>query len=256
MTPEHHTGRSFTPPATPSRSLPLHKMELEEDVNAALSLGSASLLSLALRPYGCSCSIDHPVHAAINYQRLEALELLLTCDTMHDCLHVPCGGQMPLHKAISMTFTDGDIGYMMSKMLLAHGSQVDANVQMLLQHGADANLVTSSGFTPLHLLCQGAFYEAEHLSVVQKLFAHGAAPAWRDADGLRPYDHINMPDLFGSVDFKQVISNMLVTEEQQWVRDEQWCARRSCLFLRKRPESGHLVCLLPGGLFSAVVNFL
>jgi len=275
MTPGHHTGRSFTPPRTPSRSLSLHTMELEEDVKEALSLGSASLLSWALRPYGCCCGIDHPVHAAISYQQLEALELLLTCGTMNDCLHLACGGQMPLHKAISMTTTHGDIGYMMSSMLLAHGAQVDAKdaegeapihyasrarslpaVQMLLQHGADANLVTSSGFTPLHLLCQGAFYEAEHLSVVQKLFAHGAAPAWRDADGLRPYDHINMPDLFGSVDFKQVISNMLVTEEQQWVRDEQWCARRSCLFLRKRPESGHLVCLLPGGLFSAVVNFL
>jgi len=237
-------------------------------------LGSASLLSWALRPYGCCCGIDHPVHAAISYQQLEALELLLTCGSMNDCLHVACRGQMPLHKAISMAITDGDIGYIMSNMLLAHGAQVDAKdaegeapihyasrarslpaVQMLLQHGADPNLVTSSGFTPLHLLCRGAFYEAEHLSTLQALLARGAAPARRDADGLRPYDHINMSDIFGDT-LKPVISNILVTAQQQWIRDEQWCGRRSCLFLRKRPESGHIVCLLSAGLFRAVVNFL
>jgi len=251
-------------------------MELEEDVKEALSLGSASLLSWALRPYGCCCGIDHPVHAAISYQQLEALELLLTCGTMNDCLHVACGGQMPLHKAISMTTTDGDIGYMMSSMLLAHGAQVDAKdaegeapihyasrarslpaVQMLLQHGADANLVTSSGLTPLHFLCQSACFEAEHVSILQALLLHGAAPARRDADGLRPYDHSNMLDIFGSVGpFNPVMSGILVTAQQQWIRDEQWCARRSCLFLRRRPESEHIVCLLSEGLFRAVVKFL
>jgi len=187
---------------------------------------------------------------------------------------------MPLHKAISMTVTHGDIGYMMANMLLARGAQVDAKdaegeapihaacrnrslpaVQLLLQHGADADLVTSSGFTPLHLLCeflcQGIFYEAEHLSILQELLAHGAAPARRDAAGLRPYDHINMIDMFGSGDpFKSIMSDMLVTAEQQWVRDEQWNARRSCLFLRTRPESGHIVCFLSPGLFKAIVKFL
>jgi len=156
---------------------------------------------------------------------------------------------MPLHKAISMTVTDGDVGYMMAIMLLARGAQVDAKdaegeapihhacrnrslpaVQLLLQHGADANVVTSSGSTPLHLLfeflCQGIFYEAEHLSILRELLAHGAAPARRDAAGLRPYDHINMVDMFGSVDpFRPVMSNILLTAEQ----DEQCHARRSCL---------------------------
>jgi len=276
MTPGHHTGRSFTPPRTPSRSLRLHTMELEEDVKEALSLGSASLLSWALRPYGCSCSIDHSVHAAINYQQLEALELFLTCGTMNDCLHVACGGQMPLHKAISRTITDGDIGCMMSKMLLAHGAQVNAidaegqtpihyasrvrslpAVQLLLQHGADVNLVTSSGFTPLHSFCQGVCFEAEHLSILEALLAHGAEPARRDAEGLRPYDHINMQDIFETVDpLKPVISGMLVKAQQQWILVERWCSRRSCLFLRRRPESGHIVCLLSEELFRAVMKFL
>jgi len=175
---------------------------------------------------------------------------------------------------------DCDVGYMMAIMLLAHGAQVDAKdaegeapihyacrnhslpaVQLLLQHGADANVVTSSGSTPLHLLfevlCQGTFYEAEHRSILQELLAHGAAPARRDAAGLRPYDHINMADMFGPSDpLKPVMSNILLTAEQKWVRDEQWCARRSCLFLRMRPESGHIVCLLSARLFGAMVKFL
>jgi len=191
-------------------------------------------------------------------------------------LQVPCGGQTPLHKALRMTHADGDAGFTMSNMLLARGANMDATdaegeapihsacrtcrlpaVQLLLQHGADANLLTSSGFTPLHLLCQRGSYTAEDLSLLEDLLAHGAAPALRDAYGLRPYDHINMPGVSGDVDpFKMIMSNIFVIAEQQWVRDERWHARRSCMFLRTRPESGHLVCHLPARLLRAVAQFL
>jgi hypothetical protein len=39
-------------------------------------------------------------------------------------------------------------------------------------------------------------------------------------------------------------------------RDERWSARRSCMLLRARPESGHLVYHLPQDLFRAVAQFL
>merc|ERR1712113_240922 len=100
----------------------------------------------------------------------------------------------------------------MSCMLLARGANVDATdaegeaaihhacrscrlqvVQLLLQHGADANLVSLSGSTPLHLVCKRGSFAAEDLATVEELLAHGAAPALRDAYGLRPYDYINMP---------------------------------------------------------------
>jgi hypothetical protein len=234
------------------------------------------LLSWALRSYSCCCGIDHSVHAAISYGQPEALQYLLNSCTMHHLLHVPCNGQMPLHRAVRMMRAEGDIGFTTSKMLLAHGANVNAKnaegeapihepcragslpiVQLLLQHGADANLLNSSFLTPLHLLCQRASYTAEDLWVLQELLAHGAAPSRRDAYGLRPYDHINIAYVPVAVDpYKRIISHVLVTAEQQWIRDQRWCARRSCLFVRTRPESGHLICYLPADIFRTVVQFL
>jgi len=274
VTPDHHAQINFTPPPAPGMFG--QTAELEEDVKAALALRSLPLLSWALRPYSCHCGIDHSVHAAISYQQPEALMYLLDSSTMNHLVHLPCWGQTPLHKAISMTHADGDVGFTMSNMLLSRGANVDATdaegeapihnacrtcslpaVQLLLQHGADANLLTSSGFTPLHLLCQRGSYAAEDLSILEELLAHGAAPALLDAYGLRPYDHINIPDISGNADpFKIIMRNILVIAEQQGVREKRWCARRSCLFLRSRPESRHLVCNLPAGLFRAVVQFL
>jgi ankyrin repeat protein len=232
-------------------------------------------------PYGCSCSIDHSVHAAISTENLEALELLLGDDASKDMLNVSCGGETPLHKAVRMAYEDDDVGCTMSKLLLAHGSSIDAKnaaglapihyacrtqrlpvVQLLLQHGAGANVVTSRGFTPLHILCRRPPpFDAENLSVLKVLLAHGAAPAQRDAHGLRPYDYINKPDLgqhprLCGDPFKVLMRDLLVKAEQQWIRDERWHARRSCLLLRARPESGHIVCQLTEELFRAVVRFL
>jgi len=274
VTPNHHAGINFTPPPAPGKSWQM--TEVVEDVKAALCVGSLPLLAWALRPYSCNCGIDHLVHAAISYQQHEALEYVLGACSMNHLLDMPCRGQTPLHKALHMTHRDGDVGFAMSNMLLARGASVDATdaegetpihnacrtsslpaVQLLLQHGADANLLTSSGFTPLHLLCQRGSYAAEDLSILQELLAHGAASALRDANGLRPYDYIFMPDILGTVDpFKLIMSNILLMAEQQEVRDQRWCVRRSCLFLRSRPDAGHQICHLPPGLFRAVVQFL
>jgi len=230
VTPDHRAQINFTPPPAPGMFG--QTAELEEDVKAALALRSLPLLSWALRPYSCHCGIDHSVHAAISYQQHEALEYVLGFRTMNHLLHMPCGGQTPLHRALHMTYADGDVGFAMTNMLLARGANVNATdaegeapihsacrtcrlpvVQLLLQHGADANLLSSSGCTPLHLPCQRGSYAAEDLSILAELLAHGAAPALRDANGLRPYDCINMP---GVVDpFKLIISNILVMAEQQ-----------------------------------------
>merc|ERR1712129_464218 len=106
-------------------------------------------------------------------------------------LNATCGGQTPLDEAVRMAYEDDDVGCTMSKLLLAHGSSIDANnaageapihyscrtcrwplVQLLLQHGAGANMVTSSGFTPLHVLCRRPPpFAAEDLSVLKVLLA-------------------------------------------------------------------------------------
>jgi len=270
---------NFTPPPALSKSW--NTTEQEEGVKAALSCGSMSQLSWALAPYSCSCSVDHSVHAAISTENPEALELLLTCGASNHVLNATCGGQTPLHRAIRMAYKEDDVGCTMSKLLLAHGVSVDAKdaagqapihyacrtcrlpvVKLLLQHGADVNLMTSSGFTPLHLLCQRPRpFEAKDLSVLRELLAHGAAFAQRDAHGLRPDDYINRPDpgqhlrLCGEP-FKVLMSDLLVEAEQQRIQDERWHARRPCLLLRARPESGHIVCQLSAELFGAVLRFL
>jgi len=274
VTPDHAARNFFTPPPAPRISW--HSTELEEDVRSALSLRSLPLLSWALRNQGCSCGIDHSVHAAIQHQLPEALECLLESGTMKELIHVPCRGQTPLHKAVSMTHLEHDVGFAMSSMLLSRGANVDATdaegeaplhvvcrtgswpaVQLLLQHGADVNLLTPQNFTPLHQLCRRMAYCEEHLAIFEALLAHGAAPALRDADGYRPCDHINMA--CASRDAKHIklfMRNTLMEAEQQEIRNERWCARRSYIFLRKRPETGHLVCHLPNNLLKAVARFL
>jgi len=273
--PEQQVQIDFTPPPAPSKFW--KAKEIEEDMKAALSCRCAILLSWALQPYKCCCSIDHSVHAAISSENPEALEMLLSGGTLNHMLHVTCGGQTPLHKAVRMAHEDGDIGCAMSNLLLARGTSVDAknadgeasihtacrtcslpSVKLLLQHGADSNFATSSSKTPLHILCQRLPpCTAEELSILEELLAYGAAPALLDADGLRPCDHISKQDIAWAADpFKLAMRDLLVGAEQQWIRDERWHARRSCLFLRARLESGHIISQLSAELLKAVVRNL
>lgn len=273
---EQHSEMQIAPPPAPNKSW--NRTEVAKDVEAAVFCGCMFELSWALRPYSCSCSIDHQVHAAISTQNPEALEMLLSCGASRHMLNVTCGGQTPWHKAILTAQEDGDIGCTMCNLLLAHGVSVDAKdaegeapihgacrtsnlpiVKLLFQHGADANLVTSSGFTALHLLCQRPPpHVPEDLLVLREMLAYGAAPAHCDAYGQRPYDYINKPvELHRCRDpIKMVMSDVLASAEQQKIRNERWHARRSSLFLHARPESGHVVCQMSAELLRMVVRFL
>jgi len=154
-------------------------------------------------------------------------------------------------------------------MLLANGAGVNATdaqdetplhkaslnacltaVQSLLRHGADANIVSMSGSTALHVLCDKAFYAAGDVAVLGELLAHGAAPAPRNAGGLRPCDHLGMAFMWRT--FDPFASTMI----KKLVSAERWQARRSCLLLRARPGCGHIICNLPMENFMTTVLFL
>jgi len=270
-TPERHAALLFTPPSCPRSSW--QDTELDDDVRAAFKIGSVPLLSFAFSRHDCYCGIDHLFHAAIKRQQPKALELLLSCGTMNHLLDMPCRGQTPLHQAVLMSHTEDDVGCNMTSMLLVSGADVNATdlhsetplhkasrkaclavVKILLQHGAVANLVSTSGSTALHVLCDKAFYAAGDIAVLEELLAHGAAPALRNSDGLRPCDQLGMASTSPILDpIASAMIKKLVSAEAQ---EERRQARRSCLLLRARPGCGHICHHLPMEMFRTTVQFL
>lgn len=261
----------FTPPPAPS--MERQQREVEDDVKTALGWGSTSLLSWTLvRGRSCSCGIDHALHEAINFQHPVALEFLLTRG-VKETLNVSCGGcgssgHRPLHRAIRMTRAEGDVGYVMSRLLLEHGANPNmagdtplhdaascacpAAVSLLLAYHADPNAANQNGQTPLHAVCRRMLFSSSDLQeqVVEALLACGADPSRRDGAGMLPVDyarHAEQVPLFESC------TPSIVERLERAVR---WRTRRTALFVRSRPESGHLLSRLPRDVFQAVVRCL
>jgi len=263
----------FTPPPAPS--MERQQREVEDDVKMALGWGSTTLLSWTLvRSRTCTCGIDHALHEAINFQHPVALEFLLSRG-VKETLNVSCGssGQRPLHRAVRMTRTEGDVGYVMARILLEYGAQPNtagdsplhdaasggcpAAVRLLLKHSADPNAVNPNGQTPLHAVCQRMLFSSTDLQeqVVQALLAHGADPTRRDAAGLLPSDYARSAGQLPV--FDGLASGIIEFLE----RAERWWERRMALLVRSRTvgtraEGAHILCRLPQDAFQAVVRFL
>lgn len=168
------TAHSTTTPPHPRRK----RRSLEQDIADAMEQGSASLLKLALtRSSGCSpCHCLHELVMSRNYR---ALEFLLWCDA--DKVDEHCQGLRPLHLALQLCLAEGDDGFRMLDLLLAHGARPDrldgdavggsrrdsplhdaarrcnaGAVELLLSYGADPNILDMVGNSALHVLCQHA----------------------------------------------------------------------------------------------------
>lgn len=199
------------------------------DLNEAVSARSLPLLQLTLasRPGSCCCTSTHLVHEAVCSRHVPALEFLLQNGAAVDEL---CRGTRPLHLASSRCMAQGDVGYVMTEMLLRHGANPNvcdgddkeqlpplhiaakrcsvALITLLLSYGADINSVDAWGKTPLHTVCQqaspfgqasfdmGALTKGAELALKHLLRA-GADPLRSDASGLLPAAilHGSQPEL-------------------------------------------------------------
>jgi len=272
-TPERHATLLFTPPPAPHSSW--QPTELEDEVLEAVKLGSVHELSRALSRHDRFCGADHVLHAAIELRQTKALELLLSCCTMNHLVHTCCEGRTPLHHAVLLSHGEEDECFEMANMLLASGACVNARdalgetplhyaslraclatVKLLLKHNADANLKSTSGSTALHLLCGKLFFAAADDAILEALLARGAAPAPRDADGLRPGDYLRGWGMVFSTNWVSALAKKLVLAEQQQAQEERWQARRSCVLMHARSGCGHIICRLPKEVFRTVVCFL
>jgi len=212
-TPEASRRNMTTPP-------PCHASRgrtLDEDIEAALEDGSLWVLQLALT-CGHACSSPHCVHEAVKRNNVRALEFLLERGAPDfDDL---CRGQRPLHVALQVCVTEGDVGYRMMELLLQHGANpgfVEGDrftgklqeapihdaarrgcapaVELLLRFGASPNAEDAARNTPLHILCQQTAPWSSRFSgrVVSLLLRAGAIPTKENSSGHTPsryaWDH-------------------------------------------------------------------
>jgi len=167
-----------------------------------------------------------------------------------------------------MTRCEGDVGYVMARLLLEHGASPNmagetplhdaascgcpAAVGLLLAHRADPNATNPNGQTPLHAVCRRMLFVSteSQAQVVEALLAQGADPLRRDAAGLLPVEYARMAGR------NPIFESPTPSTVERLERAARWVARRTALFVRARPESGHILSRLPPDVFQAAVHCL
>eukprot|EP00931_Biecheleriopsis_adriatica_P086482 TRINITY_DN61148_c0_g1_i1.p1 TRINITY_DN61148_c0_g1~~TRINITY_DN61148_c0_g1_i1.p1 ORF type:complete len:344 (-),score=65.58 TRINITY_DN61148_c0_g1_i1:117-1148(-) len=159
--------KTVTPPLAPPLPAFADRRKVMQDIDAAIAVGDAPWLAMLLIQLNRSGGGD-PVHEAVRCRHLGALQLLLNSDYPAD---VSLGGCRPLHLAVEGSMTENDVCYTMADMLLQYGCRPDAlsdkqpplacasrkkavaTIELLLRHGADANVINPQGQTALHVAC-------------------------------------------------------------------------------------------------------
>lgn len=237
-----------------------NRMEIE----LAIQADSPALLAIALLQRHQCCGA-HVVFEAVKRCHLRALELLLRHGSSD--FDEACNGTRPLHLALKMAHSPGDVGHQMVELLLRHGAKPGAclgdsqhanNVplheaaaqcnpvamKVLLEHGADANERDALGRTALHMVVQLAPVWMEdyslHKAVFGLLLRNGANPLQQDAAGRTP--------LQCTLDAELI--RVLARAEKLWNNSELLCA----LLSHKRDAS--FACLELPEVLSSVGVFL
>ncbi|XP_062973594.1 ankyrin repeat and SOCS box protein 10 isoform X2 [Elgaria multicarinata webbii] len=145
---------------------------------------------------------DSPLHVAARLGLAEHVRLFLRYGADLEAKNAE--GQTPLNAACAQPHPPqaADDYYDVSRQLLEAGARVDAAdldrqrplhlacktanhrvVALLLAHGANVNLMSYSGNTPLHNVLQGAAYRLQHQPelAVRELLNHGAVRVWPGA---------------------------------------------------------------------------
>jgi hypothetical protein len=263
------------------------RMEMNSELEIALSFNSVPLLSLALcrshvcvgRENCCRNVGDHSLHEALEMRRLDAISLLLKHGSK-ELLREPCNGIRPLSRALRTVEEHDDTSYRAVELLLEHGADPNLgsgpnfdtalhqaaadgaadSVNLLLEFGANPNARNSDLLTPLHSLCQLSSYlqKGNKEKVVVLLLQHGADPTKLDKYGHRPADYLNMVEgPYAAIQRPSALHTEMTG--RIWNRLLRASLLQVCLKLvlaRGRSEGESAFCKLPRGVLETVARFL
>ncbi len=135
----------------------------------AASTGDTTLLGLLLRygfrPDDTTFFGDYPIIAALNFRCFATVRMLVD-NGANVNVHVPNSYLANMHG--------------MTPLMLAAFGDDERSFYYLLDHGADINAKSHSGYTALMYL---QLAEADHPDLTKALLAHGAKPSIKTADG-------------------------------------------------------------------------
>lgn len=263
----------------------------------ALEWRSEPLLSMALlRMHPRDCAEDHAIHEAIRQRHLPALQFLLSQGRPLSQLEEPCGRRRPLLEAVCCAVAEGDVGHEMAALLLRHGARADAGlrggeeevmeddageetplfraalaalpalVALLLDHGADPNLASAEGSTPLHACCRRPPSRLA-LACLALLCRRGADPRRLDARGRRAQDVLlsacAIAAASGAPESPEAVQALrLLAAEARWrerrlpVLARHAAAQRAAQGAAPSAGLGPPLCALPEVVFRIVVGFI
>lgn len=266
-----------TPPPAPRL---FNDRQQRDDIGEAVAQGSMPHLMLALLS-GHQCG--GVLHEAVRHQHILAVQFVLERG------HAPdeqSRGRRPLHMAIGVCASEGDLGHCMASMLLKHGACPNARpgdggaeagllhsaaargsaaaVRLLLENGADPNAKDPSGNAPLHYACRCPAVATDgadpvdpavglRLEVVVLLLRAGAAPAAADAMGRPPVALVQGFDAAASPS-RDRLRAVLLGAERQW-RRRGLAVLRAQLRLGRSERSACLDCF-GGDESKCILKFL
>jgi ankyrin repeat protein len=140
----------------------------------AASTGDTALLGLLLRMgFRSNDTVsfgDYPLNAALSFRTFATVKML-----------IDSGANMKI--TLPRTVFPNMRG--MTPLMLAAGDDDEKSFFYLLEHGADPNAKSVSGYTALMFL---QLTETDHPAMTRALLDHGADPKQKDTNGDRPYD--------------------------------------------------------------------
>jgi ankyrin repeat protein len=140
----------------------------------AASTGDTALLGLLLRmgfrPNDTAAFGDYPLNAALSFRTFATVKMLIDSGAN-----------------VNITVPNNVFPNMrgMTALMTAADEDDEKSFLYLLDHGADPNAKSVSGYTALMFL---QLTETDHPAMTQVLLDHGADPKQKDTNGDRPYD--------------------------------------------------------------------
>jgi ankyrin repeat protein len=155
--------------ADPKKAAP-DNMLLYEAASSGDTALLGPLLRMGFRSNDTVSFGDYPLNAALSFRTFATVKML-----------IDSGASMKI--TLPKTVFPNMRG--MTPLMLAAGDDDEKSFFYLLDHGADPNAKSASGYTALMFL---QLTETDHPAMTRALLDHGADPKQKDTNGDRPYD--------------------------------------------------------------------